>query len=471
MLAHAIDNPAPSTIVLISGDRDFAYALSILRLRRYNIVLITLSNAHPSLKAQASLCFDWISDVIGTVNPTSVLHQPTSPRRGKTSIPPPTHDKFHLDIKNYNLNLSKFPFREPNDEKPVNSVDSINQVRDKAKYEDICLTPPKRDIIPDFPPELESSKRQPVASMTSTNARNGPESTARVINSPVASSSHANLNDSIEVPLIVTSHNSNSLQTSPSSGGNSPTLAPHGGIIASGFHILRGSTSLPNLVLEHKITSVTTEPVSFESAMQTPIPPDEPDLRGHSCSPSPQQQSTFSSKTHGLAAVNQMYDLDDNPKSSPAHLNVFQVPSTTNVATSLPTLSFTLPSSLVNYPTTTTTSTTTTIPTATAAAAAAPLSKKAKKAAAKAAKAARKPPPIADKFKILIECLKSHRSKGIIRPLRSQIALEIAHNGVTYQQAGVTKFREYAEIAEKEGVIVLGGLGGTAWIALLEPWV
>ena len=335
MLAHAIDNPAPSTIVLISGDRDFAYALSILRLRRYNIVLITLSNAHPSLKAQASLCFDWISDVIGTVNPTSVLHQPTSPRRGKTSIPPPpTHDKFHLDIKNYNLNLSKFPFREPNDEKPVNSVDSIYQVRDKTKCEDICSTPPKRDIIPDFPPELESSKRQPVASMTSTNARNGPESTARVIHSPVASSSHANLNDSIEVPLIVTSHNSNSLQTSPSSGGNSPKLAPHGGILAS---FLRGSTSLPNLVLEHKITSVTTEPVSFESAMQTPIPPDEPDLRGHSCSPSPQQQSTFSSKTHGLAAVNEMYDLDDNPKSSPAHLNVFQVPSTTNVATSLPT--------------------------------------------------------------------------------------------------------------------------------------
>ena len=62
MLAHAIDNPAPSTIVLISGDRDFAYALSTLRLRRYHIVLITLSNAHQSLTARASLCFNWISD-------------------------------------------------------------------------------------------------------------------------------------------------------------------------------------------------------------------------------------------------------------------------------------------------------------------------------------------------------------------------------------------------------------------------
>ena len=57
MLAHAINNPAPSTTILISGNRDFAYALSILRLRNYRIVLITLSNAYPSLRAQGWLDF------------------------------------------------------------------------------------------------------------------------------------------------------------------------------------------------------------------------------------------------------------------------------------------------------------------------------------------------------------------------------------------------------------------------------
>ena len=452
MLAHAIDNPAPSTIVLISGDRDFAYALSILRLRRYNVVLITLSNAHPSLKAQASLCFNWISDVSGTVDPTTVFHRPTSPRRGK---PPPTHDKFYSDIKNYNI--SRFPFQEPNDEKLVNGVEPVNHVPDKTKYEDICLTPPKRDFRPDFSSELGSSKRQPAVSITSTNARSGPESPPRIIHSPVASSSDANLNDNTETPLIMieTSHDSNTLQTS-SSGGNSPKLASHGGIMASGFHILRGSTSLPNLVLEHKTASVTTEPVSFESAIQTQIPFDEPDSRGQSCSPSPHKQSTF-----GLSADNQMYDLDDNPKSSPTHLNVF--PST-NVVTSLPTLSFTLPSSLVNHPTTTTTTT----PTAVVAAATPQISKKKVK---KPTKPAPKPPPVPDKFKVLVECLKSYRSKGIIQPLRSQIATEIAQNGITYRRAGVTRFSEYTAIAEKEGIIVLGGWKGTAWIALLEPWV
>ena len=79
------------------------------------------------------------------------------------------------------------------------------------------------------------------------------------------------------------------------------------------------------------------------------------------------------------------------------------------------------------------------------------------------------PPAVPDKFRILVQCLKSHRSKGILRPLRSQIAVEIARNGTTYRRAGVTKFRDYAAIVEKEGIISLGGWQGTAWMALLEP--
>ena len=85
MLAHAINNPAPSTTILISGNRDFAYALSILRLRNYRIVLITLSNAYPSLRAQGSICFDWISDVLGPVDLSS-SHQPISPRPVKINV-------------------------------------------------------------------------------------------------------------------------------------------------------------------------------------------------------------------------------------------------------------------------------------------------------------------------------------------------------------------------------------------------
>ena len=463
ILAYAMDNPAPSTIVLISGDRDFAYALSILRLRRYHIVLITLSNAHPSLKAQASLCFNWISDASGTIDPTSVLQQHTSPRKRKTSIPP-SHDRFQSDSDTKTYNLSKFPFQEPYDDKPANSVKPINYVQDKAKCGgDICLTPPKRDFRPDLsPPELEPSMRLPAASMSSTNLRNGTESPKRVIHSPVASSGNApsHLNDSIKTPLIMTesSHDSNSSQVLPPSNENIPKLALHGDLIASRFHTpisLRGSTSLPNLVLEQEVDGVT-EPVSFESALQTQTVPAKPDLREFSPSP---QQSLYSTKSFSVSAVNQIYDPDGNPDSSP-------VPYI-NVATSLPTPSFTPPSSLNHISTTTTT----TMPTTSAQN---PNKIKTTNPASP------KPPPLAtlpststvpDKFKILVECLKSYRSKGIFRPLRTLIAIEIAHNGTTYRQAGVTKFREYAAIAEKEGIIALGGWQGTAWIALLEPWI
>ena len=66
MVAYALDNPAPSTIVLITGDRDFAYAFSFLKLRRYRTILVTLPNAHASLTFQASICFDWYRDVVNS---------------------------------------------------------------------------------------------------------------------------------------------------------------------------------------------------------------------------------------------------------------------------------------------------------------------------------------------------------------------------------------------------------------------
>ncbi|PPQ89119.1 hypothetical protein CVT25_006491 [Psilocybe cyanescens] len=81
MLAHALDNPAPSTIILITGDRDFAYAMSILRLRRYRLVLVTLPNAHVSLTAQATVCLRWNDIMMSVPNdtPSNVFGQVPSP--------------------------------------------------------------------------------------------------------------------------------------------------------------------------------------------------------------------------------------------------------------------------------------------------------------------------------------------------------------------------------------------------------
>ncbi|PIL23777.1 hypothetical protein GSI_13527 [Ganoderma sinense ZZ0214-1] len=71
MMAHAIDNPAPTTIVLISGDRDFIYAVSILSLRQYRIVLLAPRAAYGGLKAQASAVHNWPDDFLPELPPSA----------------------------------------------------------------------------------------------------------------------------------------------------------------------------------------------------------------------------------------------------------------------------------------------------------------------------------------------------------------------------------------------------------------
>ena len=64
-MAFIKDNPPPATITLISGDRDFAYLLSTVRWRKYNVVLISNSfMTHESLTVQASAVYDWKSDIL-----------------------------------------------------------------------------------------------------------------------------------------------------------------------------------------------------------------------------------------------------------------------------------------------------------------------------------------------------------------------------------------------------------------------
>ena len=73
-MAFIKDTPPPATIILISGDRDFAYLLSTVRWRKYNVILISNSfMTHESLTAQASVAYDWKSDVLNARPPPKPL--------------------------------------------------------------------------------------------------------------------------------------------------------------------------------------------------------------------------------------------------------------------------------------------------------------------------------------------------------------------------------------------------------------
>jgi hypothetical protein len=64
VMAYAMDNYPPSTIILITGDRDFAYLVSILTLRQYDVVVIVPPNHHSSLTYQASAVLDWNTQIM-----------------------------------------------------------------------------------------------------------------------------------------------------------------------------------------------------------------------------------------------------------------------------------------------------------------------------------------------------------------------------------------------------------------------
>ncbi|KAG8921930.1 hypothetical protein FRC01_014728 [Tulasnella sp. 417] len=86
MLAFAMDNPAPAVIVLISGDRDFVYAVSVLRHRKYDVVLIIPpQGAHITLQSQATVVLDWRFDIFREDNP--VLNGSTADSASTSSNP------------------------------------------------------------------------------------------------------------------------------------------------------------------------------------------------------------------------------------------------------------------------------------------------------------------------------------------------------------------------------------------------
>ncbi|KAG0705181.1 NYN domain-containing protein, partial [Suillus ampliporus] len=91
MITFAVDNPSPATIILIAGDRDYAYAVSTLRLRQYSVVLIVppAPNIPQSLESQASVVVDWNYAVLGkrTEADTSPAASTGTPKKAASTIP------------------------------------------------------------------------------------------------------------------------------------------------------------------------------------------------------------------------------------------------------------------------------------------------------------------------------------------------------------------------------------------------
>ncbi|TFK26435.1 DUF537-domain-containing protein [Coprinopsis marcescibilis] len=95
MLLYAMDNTPPATFVLITGDRDFAYAISVLRLRQYDVVVLSPTHCHSSLTLQATACLDWTRDVLenGGKRPHPFNSPTTLTTLSSTSLDTPLLDR------------------------------------------------------------------------------------------------------------------------------------------------------------------------------------------------------------------------------------------------------------------------------------------------------------------------------------------------------------------------------------------
>ncbi|KAF8201502.1 hypothetical protein BJ912DRAFT_945543 [Pholiota molesta] len=73
-------------------------------------------------------------------------------------------------------------------------------------------------------------------------------------------------------------------------------------------------------------------------------------------------------------------------------------------------------------------------------------------------------------FKSLVQTLKLQQSKGFPRPSRAVIAYMMYKSGFVYKDAGVNNFSQYAALAEKQGIVELGGNEGDGSISLTPEY-
>ncbi|CAA7262480.1 unnamed protein product [Cyclocybe aegerita] len=66
LICYAWDSRPTSTICVITEDRDVAYAIATLRMRKYRLLLMAPAGAHQDLTSQASVQMDWSRSILGT---------------------------------------------------------------------------------------------------------------------------------------------------------------------------------------------------------------------------------------------------------------------------------------------------------------------------------------------------------------------------------------------------------------------
>jgi len=409
MLAYAIDNPPQCTIILISGDRDFAYALSVLQLRRYRVVLVALSNAHASLTSQASLTFDWNRDIIAPDPSRSPSNRNKSSRN--------LHER-HSSFDGFNMNpffvqaSNWSPEMEENILDRPDTVGMTNYVRAQMQHGQRNYSPPTN---------LNGQSGYQFPTTTNGKMNRTPRSWAaplpELLLSPGQTRSSATL-----APGDKPYFNSSKVDDGLSS--------PFKGFRKEADNALH-SSNMAGTQTKLWVDSGSTSPINASDTSYTSsstLLVDKPGLFGSSVGEvqHPVSRPTF-------------YTPSPQPSVEPPPMEHLRSTSGLSGGVNLSSQA----SQERNNQQTSTPPTT---------------------------DPKHKPLCIPPTLWPLVEILRSYRMKGNFKPLRTLIAVDLSKKPVIYKNAGVTKFSQYVGLALKEGLVEIGGANGTEWIRLVPKW-
>jgi hypothetical protein len=123
MFTFALDTDAPAaTIVLLSGDQDFTYAISILRMRNYRVVVVAPQQSHKNFKHRASDIFDWDVFVVGRkdtrihgrrASDSACLQTNIAPSRAHSCAPSPSNNPMLSPLPKISRRVSVKEERSP----------------------------------------------------------------------------------------------------------------------------------------------------------------------------------------------------------------------------------------------------------------------------------------------------------------------------------------------------------------------
>ncbi|KAI0831045.1 NYN domain-containing protein [Trametes gibbosa] len=497
MLTYAIDNPAPATIVLISGDRDFVYAVSVLCLRRYRVVVVAPYTAHNSLKSQASVVLDWEADIMGrtTLRPQvpgvyydqaptdDALHR--SPRRplmtfGGTLPSVTQKSNRRLSFKTVatgpvacqNVGAGGYGGTPHVQGRHLRSISAANadgassfgpsSLVDRSLYRGIGHQAFVRQWVGDEAEEDEAAvDRRPIPDIVDVMgvlqeniSRGTPLNSQFEI--PPAADQVSLPSLGYTVPTVIQSQGAAlPPPPSPSSIGDSITRASH--VMGSLQGVLTPPPSSPTL---EALQIITPPRLACGFAIVRPeIVEPRTRLASH---PTPQTVSVDSPESPlgslrlpfvGDAAIQREAADHTEPQDTTPALVVAEVyhPLPIAVTSSMESPKnpgqkvLAIPSPMPLHPVRVLDPITLSQDTPSL--------------------------PIPEKYVTLVRAIQELKARGDARPLRSLIGLQIRQlDPNVFSKAGVTSFKQYTLDAESQGIVVLGGSQSYAWIALSPPY-